>query len=82
MQITETEFDELPEWQRLALVDLARWELAASRGQAEPVTLNLAQISEAAAIPWGTLHRRYSIALIKLRAQAYELGLDLSDLNP
>lgn len=63
----ETDFDQLPEALRLALFERARQQLSA--GKPEKLDLNLAQISEATAIGRGTVHNRYRIALLKLRAE-------------
>jgi hypothetical protein len=65
--ITESDFDQLPDALRLALVECARRQLA---GAGDPPSLNLSQISEATATPITTINRRYHIAMIKLRAAA------------
>lgn len=64
----ETDFGQLPEALRLALFERARQELSA--GKPEPLALNLVQIGEATAIGRGTVHNRFRIALLKLRAEA------------
>lgn len=61
----EAAFDALPEGLRLEL--LARVRRIESRVQHREIQLTAPEFSEAAAIPLGTTHRRYRIALMKLR---------------
>ena len=72
MPSDERDFDELPEALRLALLDLARRRL-----RVEGHEMSVAQIAEAAAIPYASAQRRLAVALLKLRPRADEL-----DLNP
>lgn len=72
MPTTETDFDQLPEALRLALVERARDMLATNKPHAP---LNLSQISEVTAIPITTVNRTYHIALLKLRKAAHKLDL-------
>lgn len=69
--IDEREFDELPEAVRLALVDLARIELAQRTGR--DIALTPTQLAEATGIPPQTLHHEARIAMIKLQAAASNL---------
>lgn len=68
MPVTEQDFDDLPEALRLALVERVRQQLSEQQGKT--ISLNLAQIGEAASIGRGTVHNRYRIAMMKLRAAA------------
>jgi hypothetical protein len=82
MTATETDFDELPELLRLALIEDARERLADRvTGQLPAVTPG--RLAEAAGADPVAFHRHCRIALLKLRAQAHDLDLDLSDfINP
>jgi hypothetical protein len=76
--ITETEFDQLPELLRLALIEDARERLA-DRVTGQLPTVTPGRLAEAAGADPFAFHRHCRIALLKLRAQAQDLDLDLSD---
>lgn len=78
MTATDTDFEELPELFRLALIEDARERLGERTGR--PVTLSPGALAEAAGADPIAYHRHCRIALLKLRAQAHDLGLDLPDL--
>ncbi len=67
---TESDFDALPEAFRLALFELARREAGI-----ETTPLTMRAIEQASATPRGTVHVRYTTALIKLRRRAEQLDL-------
>jgi hypothetical protein len=80
--ITEKEFDELPEVFRLALIDWARTHTIKGDEiveRARPLAVQPSLIAEAAGADPFAFHRHCRIALLKLRAQAHDLDLDLSD---
>lgn len=78
MKSAEKEFDQLPEALRLALVAGARERLVDGSGHIPPVTPG--QLAEAAGVSAADLHRAGRIAMMKLRAQAVALEIDLSDM--
>lgn len=67
---TESDFDQLPEALRLALFDLARHEAGV-----ESTPLTVRAIEQATAIGRGTVHNRYTAALLKMRRRAQQLDL-------
>ncbi len=66
---SERDFDALPEALRLALLEAARLEIGAP-------PLNLPQIAAATGTPYTTVHRRLTVALMKMRRRAAEMGID------
>lgn len=77
--MTDTDFDELPERLRLALIEDARERLV-HRKTHRLIPVTPAQLADAVGADPVAYHRHCRIALLKLRAQAAELDLDLSDL--
>jgi len=81
----ETEFDDLPEVLRLALIDWAR-EHDIRGGlivpRIEPLSLDPARVAEAGGFSAVEFQRHCRIGMLKLQARAEKLGLDLSDFIP
>lgn len=67
----EAAFDSLPEGLRLEL--LARVRRIEARITHREIQLSAPEFAEAAAIPLSTTHKRYRIALMKLRGAAADL---------
>jgi DNA-directed RNA polymerase specialized sigma24 family protein len=74
--LDESEFDELPEALRLELLAWARKTEAEATGR--DIELSATELAEAAAIPLGTVHHRYRVALMKLR----HAGISLETFQP